>query len=433
MKAEDARIFLCHASEDKSKVVEVYDALKAAGYKPWLDKKDLLAGQYWNEEIPKAIKASSFMLIFFSTTSVAKRGYVQKEFKVALDTANEIPDNQIFLIPVRLDDCQIPQKFSHIHYVDLFEKDGFGLVIKALEFGMKSLGITQEFSYQESKESQQKKKHTIAKHSSQTSKAPYSTAKIAAWNLAGFGGIPDSRLESQIYGLALLDAEVVALVEINPLSALEKLRQGLEDKGLSYKTVILPQNNDLHLGVLFKSGISMENPLLITGTDIGNTNLQRAFLIDMRIENFDFTLIVIHLKAGLDQESNHIRDKQAKVIAQFIKDRLDESRKDILMVGDFNMIPGQDTSNYYHLGGDFMNFLSSWDLREDFSYITEAGRVRLSDGFAIRKTIAGNYIRESLRVFQMHRMIDVGLERFRETVSHHLPFVASFRTDLNLY
>jgi hypothetical protein len=36
--------FLCHASEDKVAVKAIYDWLKRLGYKPWLDKKDLLPG-----------------------------------------------------------------------------------------------------------------------------------------------------------------------------------------------------------------------------------------------------------------------------------------------------------------------------------------------------------------------------------------------------
>jgi hypothetical protein len=66
------QIFLCHASEDRIAVMAIYDRLKALGYKPWLDKIDLLPGQYWRREIPKAIRASDFILIFLSKTLVAK-------------------------------------------------------------------------------------------------------------------------------------------------------------------------------------------------------------------------------------------------------------------------------------------------------------------------------------------------------------------------
>jgi hypothetical protein len=55
--------------------------------------------------------------------------------------------------------------------------------------------------------------------------------------------------DRKIEGLALIDAEVIALVEVNPLSALETLRQGLEEKGVVYESNILAQANELHIGV----------------------------------------------------------------------------------------------------------------------------------------------------------------------------------------
>ena len=258
----------------------------------------------------------------------------------------------------------------------------------------------------------------------------HTTAKIAAWNLAGYGGIPAERLERQVEGLSLLDAEVVALVEINPLSALETLRQGLEAKGVIYESSIIAQANDLHIGVLFKRGVEANNARLLEGSDLGDTDRRKAFIIDIKINRFDFMLIVVHLKSGRSAREQQIRDDQAKVIGQFIKERREESREDILLVGDFNMIPGQDVSNFHHLGGDdLMDFISSWDLQGGFSHILEAGRANLLDGFAISRTYSTEYIRGSLRLFPMNWCMDIGLDRYRETVSDHLPFVASFRID----
>ena len=85
---------------------------------------------------------------------------------------------------------------------------------------------------------------------------------------------------------------------------------------------------------------------------------------------------------------------------------------------------------FHHLGGDdLMDFLSSWDLQARYSHILAAGRANLLDGFAISRTYSTEYIRGSLRIFPMHWSMDIGRERFRETVSDHLPFVASFRID----
>lgn len=134
--SKPVQIFLCHASEDKPKVVEVYRFLQQQGFKPWLDKEDLLPGQRWDQEIPKALQASDFVLIFFSQKSTTKRGYVQKEFKLALEVLDEIPDGQIFVIPVRLDECEIPERFQLLHCCDLFDAGGPDKVVRAIRAGL---------------------------------------------------------------------------------------------------------------------------------------------------------------------------------------------------------------------------------------------------------------------------------------------------------
>lgn len=256
-----------------------------------------------------------------------------------------------------------------------------------------------------------------------------STGKVAAWNLAGFKPIRAKRLDLQAKGLALLDAEVVALVEINPISAIESLRKRLDSEfKVKYETIILPQNNKLNIGVLFKKGVTAKKPRFIPGSDLGNPELRQAFVVDMKIGKFDFMLIVVHLKSSRRAGDQKTRDKQAKVIGEFITKFRKKKREDILLVGDFNMIPGQDVSNFHHLGGDdLMDFVSSWDLQDRYSHILPAGRANLLDGYAISRKFSREYIRGSLRVFPMHWGMDLGREKFRKTVSDHLPFVASYR------
>jgi len=85
-----ARIFLCYASEDRQQIEEIYQRFRALEWQPWMDKVDLLPGQRWQQEIPRALKASDFILIFFSRNSVAKRSYVQREFKLVLETIRKV-------------------------------------------------------------------------------------------------------------------------------------------------------------------------------------------------------------------------------------------------------------------------------------------------------------------------------------------------------
>ena len=115
------RVFISYARQDYEAAVRLYNDLKNAGLNPWLDKEDLLPGQSWNLEIKKAIKKSKYFVALFSLTSVQKRGYVQKEFKLALDLFDEFPEGEIFAIPARLDECEIPyERFRSIERVDLF-------------------------------------------------------------------------------------------------------------------------------------------------------------------------------------------------------------------------------------------------------------------------------------------------------------------------
>jgi formylglycine-generating enzyme required for sulfatase activity len=99
----------------------LYDALKSEGWiDPWLDKAKLLPGQDWEVVIEKAVDASDVVIICLSNQSVSKEGFVQREIRYAYDIALEKPEDTIFLIPLRLEDCNVPRKLRTLHWVDYF-------------------------------------------------------------------------------------------------------------------------------------------------------------------------------------------------------------------------------------------------------------------------------------------------------------------------
>ena len=113
------RVFLCHASQDKSIVRDLNKKLLAENWiDPWLDEDRLLPGQDWNMEIEKAVESSDAVVFCVSSTSVAKEGYVQRELRQALDIALEKLDGAIFIIPIRLDDCELPRKLKDRQALD---------------------------------------------------------------------------------------------------------------------------------------------------------------------------------------------------------------------------------------------------------------------------------------------------------------------------
>lgn len=111
-------VFLSHASEDKPAVRRLGRQLKADGFDPWLDEERLLPGQDWKLEIERAMRLSGAILLCFSSVSVAKEGFIQKEYKRAMDIQEEKPEGTIFVIPVRLDDCAMPDFIRELQWVD---------------------------------------------------------------------------------------------------------------------------------------------------------------------------------------------------------------------------------------------------------------------------------------------------------------------------
>ena len=105
------------------------DALNDAGFAPWLDKDQLLAGQNWPRAIERAIDLSDAFIACLSTRSLAKRGTFQSELRYALDARIGMPLEDSFLVPVRFDNCTVPQTIAkHVQYVDLFPDFDRGFV-----------------------------------------------------------------------------------------------------------------------------------------------------------------------------------------------------------------------------------------------------------------------------------------------------------------
>lgn len=136
-------VFLCHASQDKPAVRELFKRLAFEPWiEPWLDEEALLPGQDWDLEIYKATRDADAIIICLSNISVVKEGYVNKEIRRALDIADEKPDGTIYVIPLRLDDCNPSfERLRQLHWVDYFTPNGHERLVKALRLRAETLKI----------------------------------------------------------------------------------------------------------------------------------------------------------------------------------------------------------------------------------------------------------------------------------------------------
>jgi len=139
---DDLKVFLSYAREDLPVAEMLYADLRRAGVIVWMDKYNILPGQIWEDEVQRAMETSTHYLLLLSAKSVNKRGYVQREVRKALLSAEEFPDSQICLIPVLLSRCEPSNRgLKKYQWVELFRSYELGLqqILRVLKPGTISI------------------------------------------------------------------------------------------------------------------------------------------------------------------------------------------------------------------------------------------------------------------------------------------------------
>ncbi len=132
-------VFISYCREDERIASKLYRDLAENGIECWFDKTSLVPGQRWQDTIDSAIKKSRFFLALLSSNSVGKRGYVQKELALALDVLDEFPETEIFVVPVRVNDCSPShRRIQNLHWLDLFPSYKVGILKLVKLFGGES-------------------------------------------------------------------------------------------------------------------------------------------------------------------------------------------------------------------------------------------------------------------------------------------------------
>lgn len=260
------------------------------------------------------------------------------------------------------------------------------------------------------------------------------TMTIAAWNVKGRPEIDNARAKQIAIGIAYLDAEVIALTEVAPHSIITKIKEELDDLGCPYK-VSMPTagQSELGIAILFKDGVTkVADAEFIEDAQLGPGDARKPVAIELKTGDFDFKIIAVHLKSG--SSGRQTRNEQCEKIAEYVETGLaiQDSEKDVLVVGDYNMIPRargnrDDGSNFSKLNtnGRF-NFISRGEMYGDGSHISGGRLGNVLDGFAISSGRTEEYLDGSLRIFPLHKTMRRNLRDFSNEVSDHLPLVAKF-------
>jgi hypothetical protein len=114
-------VFLSYAREDIVFAQKLCNDLRHNGISVWFDETELQVGENWKTTIREKISISKFFLALISSSSINKKGFVQKEIEQAISVQKDKYIDDIFILPIRIDDCKISYpEFSSINYVDMF-------------------------------------------------------------------------------------------------------------------------------------------------------------------------------------------------------------------------------------------------------------------------------------------------------------------------
>lgn len=133
------RVFLLHARQDEKRVRRLYQRLVKEGADVWLDQVKLRPGEDWALEIQKAIYTSDVVIACLSEQFNRQGGYRHEELRIALERATSLPEGVPFLIPARLETCELPETLRRWQCVDLFEENGYKQLIRVLRQWISSL------------------------------------------------------------------------------------------------------------------------------------------------------------------------------------------------------------------------------------------------------------------------------------------------------
>ncbi len=136
--------FISYAREDSRAADQLQGMLQAAGVPIWRDADSLWPGQDWRTRIRQAITENAIVFIAcFSERSTSRQAsYQNEELMLAIEQLRLRGLEQSWLIPVRFDDCIIPdweigagRTLNSLQRVDLFgdsRPEGIGRLLTAV-------------------------------------------------------------------------------------------------------------------------------------------------------------------------------------------------------------------------------------------------------------------------------------------------------------
>ena len=132
---EMRHVFISYCHENKAAVDKLCHALTSNGATVWIDKDNINPDMPWKQAIQQTIHHGDFFIACFSKEYNAReKTYMFEELSIAIDKLQEKPIDKIWFIPVKLNECEIPdidigegESLRTLQYVNLYEDWNSGI------------------------------------------------------------------------------------------------------------------------------------------------------------------------------------------------------------------------------------------------------------------------------------------------------------------
>ncbi|CAG0971064.1 hypothetical protein ANRL3_01503 [Anaerolineae bacterium] len=121
------KVFISYAHKDQSFVQSLDNELAKYSIEVWYDRKrgvGLQGGDTWEHRLESELGSSTYVLVVLSSASTHSGSFVENEYQFALNKS-------VRVIPLLLEDCQIPLSLTKYQYVD-FAHQNFSVALTQL-------------------------------------------------------------------------------------------------------------------------------------------------------------------------------------------------------------------------------------------------------------------------------------------------------------
>lgn len=220
------------------------------------------------------------------------------------------------------------------------------------------------------------------------------------------------------------NAQLLGIQEVTSEESMDRVMKYLPDYGY-----ILGKADRQKVAVLFdKNRVKYDiNSIDQLDSLQGGTYLRSPLLVDVKLDDgFDFSFVVVHLKANFDEEAVEKRTEQASLLNKWIKKHLKKSEdKDVIVVGDFNDFLESDSLKVFKRSRtvEFVTEEAPEDFYSTIPYNSFLDHALLTSG---EKGSMKEYIPGSI-----HSIDENKYPEYKDRVSNHRPVLFDVRTDID--